>query len=66
MIDKSSLSNSNTNYKFILTVIVIFTKYAWDIPSNNKSGLTITNGNTITLSEGRESEKLWVDRGSEF
>ena len=32
LIDKSSLSKHNNNYKFILTVIGIFTKYAWAIP----------------------------------
>ena len=44
LIDKSSLSKYNNNYKFILTVIDIFTKYAWAIPLKNKSGLSITNG----------------------
>ena len=44
LIDKSSLSKYNNNYKFILTVIDIFTKYARAIPLKNKSGLSITNG----------------------
>ena len=73
LIDKSSLSKYNNNYKFILTVIDIFTKYAWAIPLKNKSGLSITNGFKIVLSENpqggsesRKPEKLWVDRGSEF
>ena len=73
LIDKSSLSKYNNNYKFILTVIDIFTKYAWAIPLKNKSGLSITNGFKIVLSEHpqggsepRKPEKLWVDRGSEF
>ena len=72
LIDKSSLSNYNSNHKFILTVIDIFTKYAWAIPLKNKSGLSITNGFKIVLSEHpqggsepRQPEKLWVDRGSE-
>ena len=38
LIDKSSLSIYNINHKFILTVIDIFTKYAWAIPLKNKSG----------------------------
>ena len=38
VIDKSSLIKYNNNYKFILTVIDIFTKYAWAIPLKNKSG----------------------------
>ena len=73
LIDKSSLSKYNNNYKFILTVIDIFTKYAWAIPLKNKFGLSITNGFKIVLSEHpqggsepKKPEKLWVDRGSEF
>ena len=61
LIDKSSLSKYNNNYKFILTVIGIFTKYAWATPLKNKSGLSITNGFKIVLRESK-----WVDRGSEF
>ena len=71
LIDKSSLSKYNNNYKFILTVIDIFTKYARAL--KNKSGLSITNGFKIVLSEHpqggsepRKPEKLWVDRGTEF
>ena len=73
LIDKSSLSKYNNNYQFILTVIDIFTKYAWAIPLKNKSGLSSTNGFKIILSEGpqggsehRKPEKLWVDRAIEF
>ena len=73
LIDKSSLSKNNNNYKFMLTVIDISTKYACAIPLKNKSGLSITNGFKIVLSEHpqggsepRKPEKLWVDRGSEF
>ena len=32
LIDKSTLSKYNNNYKFILTVIDLFTKYAWAVP----------------------------------
>ena len=68
LIDKSSLSKYNNNYKFILTVIEKFTKYAWAIPLKNKSCLfiTITNGFKIVLGEHRKPENLWVGRGSEF
>ena len=51
LIDKSSVSKFNNNYKLILTVIDIFTKYAWAISLNNKSGLSTTNGFKIVLSE---------------
>ena len=73
LIDKSFLSKYNNNYKYILTVIDIFTKNAWAISLKKESGLSITNGFKILLSEhpqggseSRKPEKLWVDRGSEF
>ena len=44
LIDKPSLTKYNNNYKFLIIVIDIFTKYAWAIPLKNKSGLSITNG----------------------
>ena len=73
LIDKSSLAKYNNNYKFILTGIDIFTKYAGAIQLKNKSGLSITNGFKIVLgeppqggSESRKPEKILVDRGSEF
>ena len=73
LIDKSSLSKYNNNYKFLLTVIDMFTKYAWAFPLKNKSGLSITNSFKIVLGENpqdgsksRKPEKLWVNRGGEF
>ena len=51
LIDKSSLCKYNNIYNFILTVIDIFKKYAWATPLKNKSGLSITNGFKIVLSE---------------
>ena len=50
LIDKSSLSKYNNYIKFKLTVIDIFTKYAWAIALKNKSGLSITNGFKIVIS----------------
>ena len=72
LIDKSSLSKYNNNYKFVLTAKDIFTKYAWVIQLKNKSGLSRTIGFKKVISENphssesRKPEKLWVDRGSEF
>ena len=66
LIDKSALSKSalnNRNYKFILTIIDIFTKYAWAIPLKDKSGVSVTNA-FKTLPN--VPERLWVDRGKEF
>ena len=73
MIDKSSLSKYNNNYKFILTDIDIFTKFAWVIPLKTKSGLSITNSFKIVLGEGpqdrsesRKPEEYWSVRVVSF
>ena len=66
MIEKPPISRNNNNYKFILVVINIFTKYTWAIPLKNKSGLSTTIAFKTILSEERKPENLWVDRGSEF
>ena len=66
LIDESSLSKYNENCKVFLTVIDVFTKYAWAILLKIKSGVSITNGFKLILSEGRKPEKLRVERGSEF
>ena len=42
LIDMSSLSKCNKNYKFIFTIIDNHTKYAWAIPLKDKSGKSTT------------------------
>ena len=66
LVDKSSLSKYNNNFKLILTAIDIFTKYTWATPLQNKSGISITNGFKIVKGKGRKPEKLWVDSGGDF
>ena len=43
LIDRSSLSKNNKNYKFIFTIIDNHTKYAWAIPLKDKSGKKYNN-----------------------
>jgi hypothetical protein len=38
LVDLSSISKYNEGYKFLLTVIDVFSKVAWVIPLKNKSG----------------------------
>ena len=37
------ISKFNNGIRFILSVLGIFSKYAWVIPLNGKQGLTIIN-----------------------
>ena len=64
LIDRSSLSKYNKNYKFNFTIIGNHTKYAWAIPLKDKSGKSTTTAfkKLIETSE-RKPHKIWSDRG---
>ena len=67
LIDRSSLSKLNKNYKFTFTVIDNHTKYAWAIPLKDKSGKSTTIAfKKLIDKEKRKPQKVWSDRGKEF
>ena len=65
--DMQLLSKFNKEFRFLLCVIDIFSKYAWVIPSKDKKGISIVNAFQIILKKSnRKPNKIWVDKGSEF
>ena len=61
------ISKFKKRFKSLLCVIDIYSKYAWAIPLNDKTGFTITNAFQKILGElNRKTDKTWVDKGSEF
>ena len=57
----------NSGYKYILTVIDVFSKFAWAIPLKSKTGVSITDAfNDIIKKYNRKPKCLWVNKGSEF
>ena len=42
--DISSLACFNKGYKFLLTCIDVFLKFAWVVPLKNKTGESLVNG----------------------
>ena len=54
-------------YKYILTVLDGYTRYAWAIPLKDKKGETVANAfKEIMKKSKRKPNKLWVDQGKEF
>ena len=53
-------------FKYFLTVIDIFSKYAWFIPVKSKTGKDITIPMKSILVQDRISEKLHIDKRKEF
>ena len=61
------ISKFNEGFGFLLYVVDIYCKYACVIPLKDKKDITITNAFQKILKESnRKSNKIWVDKGSEF
>ena len=57
----------NDGYKYILTVIDIFSKIAWAKPLRSKTGKEVyQNLKQIIKENGKKPANLWVDEGKEF
>lgn len=55
------------NYKYILTVIDVYTKYGWAIPLKSKKGITVAAAFDNIISASKRKPKLvWNDQGKEF
>jgi len=66
--DMQSLASSNSGYKYILTVIDIFSKFAWAIPIKSKSSKDMVPAfeTLFKKSAPRKPERLQTDAGKEF
>ena len=61
------ISKFNKGFRFLLCVIDIFSKYAWVVPLKDKKGGSIVDAfQKILDNTARESNKIWVNKGSEF
>ena len=65
--DLSKLSTYNRGYKFLLTVIDVFSRYAFVRPLKNKTGLEVSKAiDHIFQTEKRKSKSVGTDFGTEF
>ena len=65
LVEMGSLAKHNDNFKFVLTVIDIFSKYGWAVPLKNKSGASVAKA-FEELFKSRKPNKIWTDKGKEF
>lgn len=67
LVDMSEWKDSNDGEKFMLTVVDVFTRYAWAKPMRSKTAIdTYAAFISIVEESGRKPEKIWVDQGKEF
>ena len=65
LVDITKYASENDGFKFLITMIDSFTKYAWAIPIKSKHGVRVFDGvKKILLVE--RPQKIQMDRGSEF
>ena len=65
--DMQLISKFNKIIRFLLCVINIYSKYAWDVPLKDKKGISIVNAfQSILKKSNRKSSKIRVHKGSEF
>lgn len=65
LVDMQKYKSQNKNFNYILTVIDIFSKFAWAIPIKNKTGDNITRA-FEKLFKDRTPTKMHSDKGLEF
>ena len=65
--DMKLITKYNKRIRFLLCVIDIFSKYALVAPLKDKKGVSIVAAfKSILRQSNRKSNKIWVDKGSEF
>ncbi|GBM92731.1 Putative uncharacterized transposon-derived protein F54H12.3 [Araneus ventricosus] len=65
LLDMQFLSKFNNGYKYFLTCIDVFSKFAWAIPLKDKTGQSILNGFKKIFKE-RKPQLLQTDKGTKF
>ena len=66
LVDMQKFSKENKGFKYILTVIDVFSKYAWAEPLKSKQGEDICKAFQKIFNSKRIPQKLHVDQGTEF
>ena len=65
--DTQLISKFHKGIRFLLCTNDIFDKYVWVIPWKDKKCVTTTDVFESILNDSkRKSNKIWVDKGSEF
>ena len=65
LVDMSPFSRSNKGYKYLLTVIDVYSKYGWIVPLKTKTGQEVAQAFRKLFHNGYPS-RLWTDKGTEF
>ena len=65
LVDMHKLAKDNDNFKFILMVVDVFSKFGWSVPLKSKSGDAVKTA-LETIFSKQTPKKIWSDAGTEF
>ena len=65
LVEMQKFAKLNRGYRYLITCIDIFSKFAWVIPLKDKKGITIKNALQKIFNK-RKPKFLWTDKGKEF
>ena len=67
LVEMQEWKTVNKGYRYMLTVIDCFSKFAWSIPLKDKTGLVVLDAFKKIIKESdRQPNFIWVDQGKEF
>ena len=66
LVEMQQFSKWNKDYRYILMVLDLFSKYGWIVPLKDKKGETVTEAFKTIFKEGRKPQYLWTDKGKEY
>ena len=66
--DMQGIARQNGGMRYLLTLIDVFSKFAWAIPVHSKDAKAITAafGQVLTTANPRHPQRLQTDKGKEF
>ena len=66
LFDMQSFSGEKTGFKYLFTVIDVFSKYGWIIPLKTTTGAEVAEALQSLFQKNKPPAKLWTDKGNEF
>lgn len=62
LVDMSPFSRDNKGFKFIFSIIDVFSKYGWLVSLKNKKMFTVRDAFQAVFKSSRIPTKLWTDK----
>ena len=64
--DMQALASLNDGFRYVLTAINVFSRYAWAAPIKNKGGAAVTEAFQELTAGERYPRSVQTDKGKEF